>query len=80
MTTRREILQILEEWNWKDLGLVDIKTRGRHSMITARVARRNGTCLIQLNEKMLKSNALISTQYSASLIYDSNTILWTKRG
>lgn len=53
METRREILQILEEWNWKDLGLVDIKTKGHHAMITARVARRNGTSFIQLYEKLL---------------------------
>lgn len=46
MATRREILQILGEWNWKGLGLIDIKTRERNAVITARVAKRNGTSMI----------------------------------
>lgn len=42
VATHHKILEILDEWNWKDLGVVDIKANKREGLISARVARRNG--------------------------------------
>lgn len=42
LVTHRKILDILEEWHWKDLGVRDIKANKHQGLITARVSRRNG--------------------------------------
>ena len=42
LVTHRKILDILEEWQWKGLGVKDIKANKHQGLITARVSKRNG--------------------------------------